>query len=124
MTLNKNKEIIRRYMDALRKDKSAATLDKYIAEDELKEHIAMFEAVFPGYWLDAHDIIAEDDLVSVRATLHGVHKGQLMDVPATGKTVTAPLFIIYRMANDKIVQHWMLADMFSIMQQIRTPVTA
>jgi predicted ester cyclase len=118
MTPLQNKDLIRRYLDALRKDKSAATLDKFIAEDELKQHIAMFEVSFPGYWLEAHDMIAEDDRVFVRATFHGTHKGKLMDVAPTGKTVAAPLYIAYKIANDKIVAHWMLVDMMGVMQQI------
>ena len=118
MTPATNKQLIQRYFDAIRKDKSAATLDKYIAEDELKQHIAMFEVSFPGYWLESHDMIAEDDKVFVRATFHGTHKGRLMDAAPTGNTVSAPLYIAYQIANNKIVAHWMLADMLGIMQQI------
>lgn len=118
MTPLKNKQIVRHYLEDLRKDKSAATLNKYIAEVELKQHIAQFEVSFPGYWLEAHNIIAEDDRVFVRATFHGEHGGKLMDFAPTHKKVSAPLYIEYQLANDKIVAHWMLADMFGILQQI------
>jgi len=50
--------------------------------------------------------------------MHGVHNGLLMNLPPTGKQVIVPFFIIYRIADDKIVQHWMLVDMPSLMQQI------
>ena len=118
MTPQTNKDLIRHYLEALRKDKSPATLDKYIAEEELKHHIAAFEVSFPGYWLEAEDMIAEGDQVFVRAVFHGVHKGELNGIRPTGKTVAAPLYIVYKIAHNKIVAHWMLADNLSIMQQI------
>ena len=117
MTPDTNKALVERYLAALRKDKNSA-MDTFVAEEDLKEHIALYEASFPGYWLEAQDIIAERDLVSIRGVMHGVHNGPLMNLPPTGKQVTVPLFIIYRIANDKIVEHWMLADMPSLMQQI------
>jgi predicted ester cyclase len=117
MTPDTNKALVERYLATLRKDKNSA-MDIFVSEEELKQHITMYDASFPGYWLEAQDIIAERDLVSIRGVMHGVHNGPLMNLPPTGKQVTVPLFIIYRIANDKIVQHWMLADMPSLMQQI------
>ena len=118
MSAEQNKAIIQRYLDAVRADKSAATLDSYIAEDELKQHIAFFEGVFPGYYLEPLDLIAEDDRVFLRATFRGVHKGEFMGVAPTGREVEMPLFIVYRLAGGKIVEHWMLVDMPAMMQQL------
>ncbi len=89
-----------------------------MTDDDLKHHIEMYESVLPGYWIEAEDIIAEGDRVAVRGTVHGTHKGQLMNIAPTGKTVAFPLYIIYRIANGKIAEHWMLADMMSLMQQV------
>jgi len=50
--------------------------------------------------------------------VRGVHTGPFMDTPPTGKRVAFPLMIVYRLAGGKIVQHWMLVDMVSFMQQI------
>jgi predicted ester cyclase len=118
MTAETNKAFIARYFDALRQDKSPATLDAFIAEDELKQHIALYEASFPGYWLEAEDLIAEGDRVVVRGTVRGVHRGALMDIPPTGREVAVPIFITYRISNGKIVQHWMLVDMPELLRQI------
>ena len=118
MLAEQNKAIIRRYLEDFRNDRSPATLDTYIAEDELKQHIAMYESVLPGYYLEPDDMIAEGDKVMVRATVHGVHNGPFMDTPPTGKTVAFPLMIVYRLEGGKIVEHWMLVDMLAFMQQI------
>jgi predicted ester cyclase len=41
-----------------------------------------------------------------------------MDTPPTGKTVAFPLIIIYKLADGRIVEHWMLTDMLAFMEQI------
>ena len=118
MSNQTNKQFIQEYLEAIRKDKSPATLDKYISDEHLIQHINMFEEAFPGYWIEAHDLIAEDDRVAMRGTVHGVHNGPLMGIPASGKTVNIPGYLIYRIAEGKIAEFWMLADMPSLMQQI------
>ncbi len=118
MSLESNKALIKDYLEAIRKDKHPATLDKYIAEEELKQHIAQTEAVTPGYWIEAEDMVAEDDKVTLRGTIHAQHTGPLMGVPPTGKPLSFTIFITYRIANHKIVEHWMLVDSLALMQQI------
>lgn len=118
MTVEANKALVRRYFDAVRLDKSPATLDRFIAEADLKQHIALYEASFPGYWIEEEDLIAEGDRVMVRGTVRGIHTGDLMGIPPTGTEVAAPLFIVYRIADDKIVEHWMLVDMPALLRQL------
>jgi predicted ester cyclase len=125
MSTVRNKEFIERYFDAVAKSKSAEVMDEFIAEDELKQHILMYEASFPGYWLEAEDMIAEGDQVAVRGKVRGVHTGPLMGMAPTGRTISVPIHITYRIANGKIVQHWMLVDMPELLKQLQdTPVLA
>jgi predicted ester cyclase len=120
MSAQDNKAFIRRSFEALGKDKSPETVDKYIADSdqELKEHIAFFEAAFPGYQLSIDDLVAEGDKVSVRSTMTGTHEGELMGLAPTHTAVSIPIMLIYRIADDKIVAHWMVADQMSLMQQL------
>jgi predicted ester cyclase len=120
MSVRENKAFVHQYLDALSKDKSTATVDQYVADsdEELKQHIAFFDVVFPNYQITADDVIAEGDKVVVRGTVHGTHKGDLMGIPPTGKRVEFPLIIIYRVTDGKIVEHWMVADQLSMMQQL------
>jgi predicted ester cyclase len=118
MSSETNKKFIQEYLDALRTDKSPATLDKYINDEHLVQHIEMFESALPGYWIEAEDLIAEGDRVAMRGTVHGVHNGSLMGIPPTGKAIHISGFLIYRIADNKIVEHWMLADMPALLQQI------
>ena len=119
MSPEENKAFIRRYFEALSgKDKPATVVNRYVSDEELKHHIALYEAAFPSYQLIAEDMIAEGDKVVVRSTFRGTHKGDLMGIPPTGKQVTMPLILIYRIADDKIVEHWMQADALGLLQQL------
>jgi predicted ester cyclase len=56
--------------------------------------------------------------VAVRTTFKGVHKGEFFGVAPTGKDVTMPITLIYRIAGGKIAEHWMNADLLGLMQQL------
>lgn len=89
-----------------------------MTDPDLKYHIQFFEAAFPRYELIADDMIAEGDKVAVRATFRGTHRGEFFGIDPTGKTVSIPVMLIYRIADGKIVEHWMNADQLSLMQQL------
>ena len=118
MSVEANKALINKYIAAVQKDKSHATLEKYVADQVLIEHIDMYESVLPGYWIETEEIVAEGDKVVLRGTVHGVHTGPLMDIPPSGNKVEIGLFITYQIEDGKIVDHWMIADQLTFMQQI------
>ncbi len=121
MSANENKAFIRRYLDAINgHEKPAALLDQYIADSDqaLRQHIAYSESAFPRYALVPDDMLAEDDKVVVRFTLRATHQGEFVGIPATGKQITAPGIIIYRIANGKIAEHWVQVDSAAMMQQL------
>ncbi|MBI1298847.1 hypothetical protein GC175_28270 [bacterium] len=113
-----NKAFIEEYFAALNQDKSAATVDNYVADEVLKHHIEMFEAAFPGYQLKAEKIIAEGDEVFVLATCTGVHNGELAGIAPTRKAVELPLALTYKIIDGKIVDHLMLFDQVMMLQQL------
>jgi predicted ester cyclase len=114
-----SKTFIRTYLEAVSgKDKPKELMEKYTTDEHLQEHAAVFEAAFPRYLVLAEDMIAEGDKVAVRARFQGVHKGEFMGIPATGKRVDLPCQIIYQIAGGKIVQHWASLDQLSLMKQL------
>ena len=113
-----NKQFILDYFAALNQDKSPATVDKYVADDVLKHHIDLFETAFPGYQLTAKEMIAEGDTVFVRAGCTGVHNGDMSGIAPTGKSIDIEIALTYRIADGKIVDHWMLFDQLTVLQQI------
>lgn len=120
MSSEENKEFIRRYLEAISgKPKPESILRLFIDEKEpLIQHILVCESAFPLYCLDAEEIIADSDLVSVRGWVRGTHLGEFAGVPATEKKVEFSIFITYRISDGKIVDHWMLTDNLALLQQI------
>lgn len=114
-----NKKFIRHYLNAISgKPKTEELMDEYVADPVLKEHIRFFEKAYPAYELIAEDIIAEGNKVAVRAVVRGVHEGEFQGIMPTGMEVSISVMLIYVVENDKIVDHWMVADEFALMQQI------
>jgi steroid delta-isomerase-like uncharacterized protein len=114
-----SRQLIEEYFSALNGNpKTAALLDQYVNDRALKEHIFEAEAAFPEYVLDVHQIVSEGDIVAVRASFNGTHRHPFAGVPATGKTVSVPLMIFYRVAEGRIQEHWMQMDSQSLMSQL------
>jgi hypothetical protein len=104
MSAEGNKAFVRRYFGAPSgKDKPRAIQDECIADSDevLKDHIIAFEAAFPHYELIADDMVAEADQVTVRTTFKGTHKGEFFGVAPTGKDVTMPIMLIYRISGKR-----------------------
>jgi predicted ester cyclase len=124
-TVEHNRKLIQEYIHVLGQEKSEANIDKYVADPVLKGHIIVFESGLPNYQIIAKDIIAEGNKVTLRFLLEAEHKGDLFGVPATGRPVSIDGIIIYELANNKIVNHWMQVDSVALMQQIGAmPITA
>ena len=121
MSTAENKQLVERYLKALSGNaKPPALVDQYVADadEALKQHIAAAEAGFPRYEMLADDLIAQDDKVVVRFIWRATHQGNFMGIPATGKQINVPAIIIYRIADNKIVEHWMQSDAMAMMQQL------
>jgi steroid delta-isomerase-like uncharacterized protein len=75
-------------------------------------------AAFPDSQIQSLDMIAEGDKVVHRMSGAGTHKGVFLGIPPTGKRVTWSFIDIWRVANGKIVEHWVETDMMGMMQQL------
>jgi predicted ester cyclase len=119
MSISENKELVRRYLEAISgQPKTEELLDLFMTDATLKAHILATEAGVPLYRFDAEEIIAEGDLVAVRARFSGVHQGEFVGIPATGRSLDVVGFITYRVAGGKIVDHWLVIDTMTMMQQL------
>ncbi len=117
--LKENKEFILRYFNALSGVvKTPDMCDKYMKDDELKEHILFFDTIFPKYEIFADEMTAEGDRVVVRARMTGTHEGIFNGIPPTFKKVEMPFVVTYTIDNGLIVDHWLVADQMMLMQQM------
>ena len=117
---NQNKEFILRYFNALSggAPKTNELLEKYITDNHLIEHIHFFEGVFPGYEVIGDEMTAEDNKVVVKARFKGVHEGEFNGILPTHRTIEFPFAIGYEIENEKIVNHWMIVDRMTMMEQL------
>jgi len=117
--IEENKALIRQYLAALSgKNKPESIVNIYVSDEQLKQHIKLFESAFPRYKLIIEDMVAERDKVAVRATFQGIQKGELMGIPPTSKEIKISGMLIYRIANGRIVEHWMNFDNLGLMEQL------
>ena len=83
----------------------------------VKLFFTMLRGAFPDIKATIGDIIAEGDKVAARSTWSGTHKGELMGIPPTDKSVSFGVIDIIRIAGGKFVEHWGQTDEMGMMQQ-------
>ena len=67
----------------------------------MREFIAAVTAAFPDGQATIEDLITEGDRVMQRVTFRRTHQGEFLGVPATGRTVSAWVMVISRMAGAR-----------------------
>ena len=66
----------------------------------------IFKASFPDTKHVIHQLIAEDDRVTLHMSAEGTHTGELFGVQPTGKKVTLTGISIYVIKDGKISERW------------------
>lgn len=84
----------------------------------MKQLVMMNRNAFPDYACTIDDQIAEGDRVVTRWSMHGTHDGEMMGIPATGKTVTMTGIAIDRFSNGKFAESWLELDTAGMLQQV------
>lgn len=84
----------------------------------LKQRETMYKTAFPNKTLKIDDILATEDKVVVRWTAQGTHKGDLQDIPPTGKNFKIHGISIYTMSNGKISSINQVWDRLGLLEQI------
>lgn len=84
----------------------------------MKQIIRTYRAAFPDLHFTIDEQICEDDRVVTRWTSRGTHKGPLMELGPTGKTVTVTGMTIDRIQHGKIMESWVNWDAAGMMSQL------
>ena len=135
MSPTENKDLVRRYIQAIDDNKTSdwSVLDEYVAEDfvahnppapgvsldreGMKQAAEFFRVATPG----RHEIglqVAEDDLVVSQISGRGVHAGELLGIPPTNNEVETEGIAIHRIRDGKIVEYWSVVDVARVLQQV------
>jgi steroid delta-isomerase-like uncharacterized protein len=132
MSATENRAVIERWIRAWNAgDLEAATgllADGYVRHDANlpevagpqaeRQFIAAVLAAFPDLHLRIDHMLAEDDLVAVRCTAEGTHRGEFLGVPATGRRVSFQTAETYRLSDGKLAEQWVVMDALGLFRQL------
>ena len=136
MSLEENKNLIRRYVQAIDENQTSdwGILDEYIAEDfvahnplcpgvsldreGMKQGAEIFRVAAPGARHEISLQVADGDLVVSHIAGRGLHAGELLGIPATNKEIETEGIVIHRVRDGKIVEYWSVTDLARVLQQL------
>lgn len=132
MSLESNKETVRRYYDEVLSGADPGLLDQ-LAVSDYDEHSpfpgqpngieglraragGLIGAFRPRFTINA--LVAEGDTVVAYWTNTGTHAGEFMGMPPTGRTVTISGIDIHRLRDGKLAEHWHVVEELQMLQQL------
>ena len=86
--------------------------------EKFRKNTVAHRAAFPDWTEAVNMVIAEGDYVALQFTSTGTNTGRFLDNPPTGKKVHINEMTIFRIVEGKIVELWLLPDIFSLNQQL------
>lgn len=120
MSENANKELVRRhyeeivnlnYLDAAKEqmveefiDHGARSRPASRGQEVGRQAMSALRAVIPDARITLDEAIGAGNLVVVRATWRGTHKGSFMGAPPSGKPVTINGMVFWRVAVSELVE--------------------
>ncbi len=127
MSLEENKEIVRRFIEAYNKQ-NLDSLDEFVSQDyvdhtnklrgleSLKQLMSAGIKGVPDWHETIEDIIAEGDKVWVSLAYTGTHTGEMFGITPTGNKITATAVDIYRVVNGKLAEYWNVTDKLALLK--------
>ena len=131
-TLERNKDIVRRFVAEIFVAGRPEAVDELVAEDfvphswpttgdgrgDLKRAIERVGDGLADPEFTVEDLIAEGDRVAARLTTSATHVGEFMGMPATNKRYTIEEIHIFRLRDGQVVEHWHQFNPLALMQQL------
>lgn len=131
--VEENKALVRRAHEAVWSQGDLAAIGEIWAADflghapvgpdwrgreALEEHVRAHRSTFPDWKEEVQEVIAEGDRVAAWWISTGTDRGGFRGNPPTGRSVRIREFGFYRIADGRIVEQWVLADVLSLQQQL------
>ena len=132
MSLDENRQLLRRFITEMINQQDVALADAVIAPDcvfhmgsrtvqgreQFKQVLTGFFTAFPDMQGTIDDLVAEGDKVVVHFHWQGTHRGAFLGVPATGKPVAYGGMALTRVVGGQIVEDWSIEDTLGLFQQL------
>lgn len=134
MGTSENKQVIRNAFDELVNQKKLDALERYCAPDmhdhnppagapeggvdEIRRAFEQLFRALPDLRANVEEMVAEGELVFVRSTYQGTHRGELMGLQPTGKRLNFDSWHLFRLTGGKIAEHWEKLNALDVLQQV------
>ena len=133
MSIDKNKLLIRRYIEDVINTGNIDEIEQFISShyvevhegtrhpigiEGAKAHILGVRQTYPDLHLTIEQQIAEDDWVATCITARGTHKGSWLGIKPTGKAVAFTGVNINRVVDGRIVEHGGAANLLEQLLEI------
>lgn len=121
MSAEENKALDRRVVEEIlntgRVELFSEVMEEPVAAHLRRDIPALWQA-FPDLHYTIEDMVAEGDRVAMRVVITGTNTGPFQGRPPTGKAARWTGTSFSRHANGKIVEQWLIIDIFTLLQQL------
>lgn len=88
-------------------------------KDGVRHLYKVLRTAFPDFHAEVHWQLADRDLVTTYKTYRGTHRGEFLGLPPTSRQVQFEALDVIRVRHGKLAEHWGVANLLSLMQQLR-----
>ena len=127
-----NKALARRWFEEVWNKGRADAIDEMFASEGIvhglgegpmgpagfKTFHTAYRSAFPDVNVHLDDVVAEGDLVALRWTASGTHRGHLMGLAPTGRSPRFGGMSFVRVRDGKIVEGWNVFDQLGMFKQL------
>ena len=84
----------------------------------LQEMVEGYRSALKDLRVDIEQQFSAGDRVATVSTVRGVHEGDLMGTPPTGREVAFSMITISRFEDGRIAEEWEIADTVALLAQV------
>jgi aspartyl-tRNA synthetase len=87
--------------------------------DDYTANLGGWIEAFPDVRWELRHLLVDGDWIAGHFLVSGTHRGTFLGVPATGRSVTAREFALYRIEDGRIAEVWGTVDERRLLEQLR-----
>lgn len=133
-----NRALLERYIAEVWGQGDLGALDRFLADgfrrhvspgsepldrDGQVERLRVIRSAFPDITITLEDAVVEGDRIAFRSTLRGTHRGTLLGISPTGRSVEVGLVDIVRVEGGRFAEQWGGPDMLDLVRQLGASIS-